>query len=143
MTREEAMAKAREFRRVHPTPGHLQETEDEGKRWEADYATRLQFEADFDEWLQLRMSAAEEAPDDEQAELCRREDELMQLILTAPVPYEWMIFRKLEVVNYCITKHGEASWSELLALTALDAIKADILRMSQMREREFAKPRAA
>jgi hypothetical protein len=33
-------------------------------------------------------------------------------------------------VRYCLTEHGEATWGELLAPTALAAIKADILRFS-------------
>ncbi len=136
MTHEEAMAKAREFRRDRPTNAHLHETEDERRLWEADYATRLQFEADFNEWL-LQRTTAEGADEAEDDKLFEREDELIQLILTAPVPYEWMIFRKFEVAAYCITKHGEASWAELFALQALDAIKADILRMGQTREREL------
>jgi hypothetical protein len=46
-----------------------------------------------------------------------------------------MIFRKLEIISYFITKHGEIeSWVELMALTALDSIKADILRIAFMCE---------
>jgi hypothetical protein len=47
---------------------------------------------------------------------------------STPALYDWMIFRMFEVVSSCLTKHGKASWGELLALTALDSIKADILR---------------
>ena len=50
-----------------------------------------------------------------------------------------MIFRKFEVVEHYLTRHAEASWGELLALTTLSAIKADILRPGRKEERELVK----
>ncbi|MEJ0095169.1 MAG: hypothetical protein WDN46_17680 [Methylocella sp.] len=83
-----------------------------------------------------RTGSAEEAAGDEHF---AREEELIELILPAPAPYHWMIFCKFEIINYYLTKHGEASWTELLALQALDAIKGDMLRMGQVRERHIGK----
>ena len=57
-----------------------------------------------------------------------REDDLALQILTTPTDVDWTIFRKFEVIDYIITQHGEATWVERRALTALDAIKADLLR---------------
>lgn len=55
-----------------------------------------------------------------------------------PAGGEYQVFRKVEVANYYITKDGEATWTETLALTALDGIKADLLRFGIKREAELA-----
>jgi hypothetical protein len=47
------------------------------------------------------------------------EDELIHRILTAPVVCDWMILHKFEVIEHCLELHGEASWGELSALTAI------------------------
>jgi hypothetical protein len=52
------------------------------------------------------------------------EDELIHRILTAPVVCDWMIFHKFEViVEHSLELHGEASWGELLALTAISRLR--------------------
>lgn len=43
-----------------------------------------------------------------------------------------MAFRKLEVINFILTKHGEATYVELMALKAIDSIKADLLRLDRI-----------
>jgi hypothetical protein len=107
----------------------------ERHEFEREYATRLQFEANFDAWLRIRSAEGDEETETNEMQnaRCDREDDLAHLILTAPVPYDWMIFR---VVDYYLTKHAEASWGELLALTAISAIKTDILRLKEERELE-------
>jgi hypothetical protein len=136
MTREEAMAKAKEFTSQHPSP---QRDKFEQEKFEAQYAARLQFVASFNEWIRLRSDEEKDETDERQNERCDRTDELAHLILTTPAVYDWMIFQKFEVANACRTKHGEATWGELLALTALDSIKADILRLGLTREAEREK----
>jgi hypothetical protein len=134
MTREEAMAKAKEFASRYPSP---QLDKFEREKFEAQYAARLQFYAAFNEWLRLRSDGEKDETDEQQNERCDRKDDLAHLILTTPAVYDWMIFRKFEVVDYIITKHGEATYVELMALTALSAIKADILRFGLMREEKY------
>ena len=134
MTREEAMAKAKEFASRHPSP---QWDKFEQAEFEAQYAARLQFDAAFNEWLRLRSDGEKDETDEQQNERCDRKDDLAHLILTMPAVYDWMIFRKFEIADYLITKHGEATYAEIMALTALSAIKTDILRFSLMREEKY------
>jgi len=141
MKYEEAMAKAKEFA---GNPPHQFKDEFERHEFESNYATRLQFEANFNAWLRIRSSEYEddEKTDEQQKARCDREDDLAHLILTAPAVYDWMIFRKFEVADYCITKHGDAAgvtWGEAIALTALDSIKADLLRLGRKEEMKLAK----
>lgn len=79
----------------------------------------------------------DEKTDKQQETRYNREDDLVQRILTMPADREYLIFRKFEVADYCITKHGEATWGETIALTALDGIKADLLRFGVVREEKL------
>jgi hypothetical protein len=129
----EFAAKAKEYTNSLP-PDHWEKTKIERDEFEAQYAKQLRFEADFNEWLQLRSKQDEDETDEQQSARSDCEDELIQRILTAPVACDWMIFYKFEVVEHCLALHGEASWGELIALTAFSAIKADILRHGLLRE---------
>jgi len=135
MTREEAMAKAKEFMATHTRPN---EDQFEREAQENEFARRFMFEADFDDWLRLRASISDDAPTDEELARGSHEWELAQRILSTPAVYDWMVFQKFEVINHYITKHGEASPMELMALMALDGIKADLLRFELMKERRLA-----
>ena len=133
MKYSEALAKAKEY--TSKNTRHFREGDDH-EEWERKYAERLQFDAAYNEWLQVRIDECATETDEDLGALSDREWELAHLILTTPVVYDWMIFRKFEVIDYCITKHGEANRGELMALTALDSIKADILRHGIMSEKK-------
>jgi hypothetical protein len=97
--------------------------------------TSTDFETIFREWLLARSNNGDDEETDEQQEArCSREEDLAQRILAMHAGTECLVFRKFEVADYYITKHGEATWTETLALTALDGIKADILRLGAARE---------
>jgi hypothetical protein len=132
MGRKEAMAKAKEYTSSLPA----EHWTDLIKRdeFEDRYARNLQFDADFNEWLRLRSKLDDDETDEQYTAREACEDELVHRILTAPMDCGESVFRKIEVVEYCITLHGEGSWGDLLALTALSAIKADILRHGLLRE---------
>lgn len=90
MTREEARAKAKEFRTQNP---RLFEPESEKESWDKEYVERLMFEANYDEWLELR--GAKHVISNEEDDLrSMREDDLMLSLFVAPVPLPWMVFKK-------------------------------------------------
>lgn len=102
---------------------------------EAKDILRSQFDANFSEWFHLRAAEFEDETEEQQNARGDRQDDLAQLIFTSPVTSQWMVFRKLEVINYFITKHGEVeTWGALLAAAALASIKTDILRIDFMRD---------
>jgi hypothetical protein len=129
----EALAKAKEF--TSNNHRHFKEG-DEREAWEREFARRLQFEAAYNEWLQVRVDEGTDETGEKSNALNDRGWDLVHLILTTPAVFDWMIFQKFEVIGYCLTKYGEASYSELMALTALDSIKADILRHGIMSEKK-------
>jgi hypothetical protein len=67
-----------------------------------------------------------------------REQDLAAVILSAPAPYLWQTLQKFEVLNYVLTKHGEAAEGDMMVIEALASIKADILRQGLMRDKELA-----
>jgi hypothetical protein len=135
MEYNDALAKAKEF--ASETPRPVGESEYEREAWEHKFARRLQFDAAYNECLQVRVDGDTAKTDDDANACGDREWELTHLILTMPVVYDWMIFRKLEIINYHIMKYGEVNNGELMALTALDGIKADILRLWIFRENKL------
>lgn len=82
MTREEAIAKAKEFTERLLAKGLKVETD-----FEKDYVRRLLFEANFNEWLRLRTIDE----DTEEAEDARyeRENECADLVLMSPAVFDW------------------------------------------------------
>jgi hypothetical protein len=86
------------------------------------------FMAAFDDWLRTRTDPGAEETGEESEARNSREDDLALQILMTPTDVDWRIFRKFEVIDYILTMYGEATWAERRALTALDAIKADLLR---------------
>jgi hypothetical protein len=136
MDYSEALAKAKEFASKPPRP--VGESEYDREAWEREFARRLQFDAVYNEWLQVRIDEGADVTDEDAEVLSGREWELTHLVLTMPAVYDWMIFRKFEVINHYITKHGTANSGELMALTALDSIKADILRHGIMSEKNLS-----
>ena len=103
-------------------------------------AERFHFDALFDEWLRVRATGAtgQEAAAESEA-LAEREERLAHLILTTPAPHDWQMLLKFEVIDHMMTKHGETSPDEVMALTAFNSIKADILRQKNIREEEELK----
>lgn len=127
MTREEARAKAKEFRTQNP---RLFEPESEKESWDKEYVERLMFEANYDEWLELR--GAKHVISNEEDDLrSMREDDLMLSLFVAPVPLLWMVFKKFEVLKYYLGKFADdaPSWTERLAVIATAGIKTDLMRL--------------
>ena len=94
-------------------------------------AKRDRFDALFAEWLTNRAEYMQPDVDwagrDEQGH-GDREDELARLITATPAVYPWMIFRKLEVLEYYMGSQGGTSWTDNREVAMLAGIKADLLR---------------
>jgi hypothetical protein len=128
MTREEALAKAREFhnRPSSATPAFEREA------WERTFAERLLFEADLAEWLKLRAADIADRDFDNERQHLRstREDDLILSLLTTPAVLSWMVYQKFEVIEYVLAKFADdkPSWNERIAIIALAGIKTDLMR---------------
>jgi hypothetical protein len=107
--------------------------------FEEQLARRHQFETAYNEWLRIREAECDYMTSDDSGARSEREQTLAAVILSAPAPYLWQTLQKFEVLDYILTKHGEASDGDLMVIEALASIKADILRQGIMRDRKLAR----
>lgn len=96
-------------------------------------AKRLSFDALFAEWLtkraeEMRLNMDESDRDEDFNP--DREAELARLITTTPAVHPWMIFSKLEVLEYYLGSAGGTGWADNREVAMLAGIKADLLRFT-------------
>jgi hypothetical protein len=106
-------------------------SEREQKEHEQKVALRDKFEALYSEWPTLRAVEADPNTKDETAvDLARteREYELARLITITPAVLPWMVFQKLDVLEYYLCANGEGTdWSDNREIVMLAGIKADLI----------------
>jgi hypothetical protein len=100
---------------------------------ERDRQRRTYFDALCAEWLENRATYMRPEIDfgaRGEWEHGEREDELARLITTFPAVYDWMIFKKIEVLEYYLasTATGGTGWTDNREIVMLAGIKADLLR---------------
>jgi hypothetical protein len=125
-----ALAEAGDLRSKCP-PGVR--TPEEEKKWEREYACARAFEADFDEWLDLTKMIS---PDDNELSMrfLEREEELALSLLTRQIPHDWMIYKKFQIIEYQLARYSDSTTpNERMAILALAAIKADLMRFESNR----------
>lgn len=88
------------------------------------------FAALYAEWLHNRARYQErdvqwtQAEEDQHSD---REQELARLITTTPAALPWMIFQKIEVLEYYLTNtEGGTAWADNREFVMLAGIKADL-----------------
>jgi hypothetical protein len=96
-------------------------------------AKRLSFDALFAEWLtkraeEMRLNMDESDRDEDFKQ--DREGELARLITMTPAVHPWMIFSKLEVLEYYLGSEGGTRWTDNREVAMLAGIKADLLRFT-------------
>lgn len=100
-------------------------------------ARRDRFQAMFSEWLALRANDNDPSiPGDDDKDFSRddRLTELARQITTTPAVLPWMIFEKLEVLEYYLAPDGQGTeWSDNREIVMLAGIKADIIRFASGR----------
>jgi len=137
----EALAFAKAFTRDNP---QLHSGSKERRElFEEQLARRHQFETAYNEWLRIRGAECDCMTSDDSGARSEREQTLAAVLLSTPAPFLWQTLQKFEVLDYILTKHGEASEGDMMVIGALASIKADILRQGIMRDKELAVRRSA
>jgi hypothetical protein len=101
---------------------------------------RAAFERLLSEWLLCRAEAAvaDHGDDEEVFDLWNRRadrsDELVRLMATMPATEGWMVLRKLEVLEWCLSADG-TMWADNREIVLAAGIKADLLRFAMEGEK--------
>jgi hypothetical protein len=92
------------------------------------------FQSLFADWLEARAKCLRTDPErtDEQREAMNgREDELALQIMATPVPVQWMIFQKIQVLEHAMSNDSgdfSSNWYDNREVMMLGCIKADLMR---------------